>query len=108
VKLILGNLDVKNPEPGSADESYINHPNYRALVLRKNVSDMGDWINKAQQIYKPLGGVLRDRPLEFRFPSGAMIVISHLDDELLRSIRARSSRGFCWKKPRRSLPPTCI
>jgi hypothetical protein len=81
VKLVMGNLDVKNPKPGSADESYINHPHYRALVLRKNVSDMGDWVHKAKQIYGPLGGTLNARPLEFQFPSGAAIVISHLDDE---------------------------
>jgi hypothetical protein len=79
VWLLLGNTE---PTGTIADAGYYLHPHYRALVLRKNVSDMGDWLAKASQIYKPLGAELIQRPLEFRFPSGATIVVGHLDDEL--------------------------
>jgi hypothetical protein len=76
--LLMGNV----VEAGTAaDGGYFKHPNYRALVLRKNVSDMGDWVTKAKQIYQRLGATYTVRPSEFRFPSGATIVIGHLDDE---------------------------
>lgn len=65
---------------GLAKYSYINHPGYRALVLRKNVVDMTDWINKARVMYGPLGGEYKVGDNEFRFPSGATIIIGHLDD----------------------------
>lgn len=64
-----------------ADHSYINHAHYRALVLRKNMVDLGDWIDKARRIYEPLGATFRERPLPlFEFRSGAKIVLGHLDD----------------------------
>lgn len=63
------------------DQSYILHPRYRALVLRRNAVDMGDWIAKAKLIYKPLGAEWRSREGEFKFPSGAVIIVGHLDSE---------------------------
>ncbi len=63
------------------DHSYINHPHYRALVLRKNIIDLGDWIDKARRIYEKFGAVYRERPLPlFEFPSKAKIILGHLDD----------------------------
>ncbi len=81
--LLTGNpYDVKPADKKlPADISYINHPHYRALVLRKNVVDLADWIDKADRIYRVLGGVYRERPLSlFEFPSGAKIILGHLDD----------------------------
>lgn len=78
--LIRGN----NPEHKVGhicDQSYVLHQFYRALVLRRNLTDMGDWIAKAKRLYAPLGGEYRPRDNEFLFPSGAAIVIGHLDDE---------------------------
>lgn len=75
--LILGN-DI---ETGTlADEGYYRHPRYRALVLRKNMADMGFWISQAKTKYFPLGATFTARPCQFEFPSGATIVIGHLDD----------------------------
>lgn len=63
------------------DISYINHAHYRALVLRKNLTDLGDWIDKARRIYEPMGAIFRERPLPmFEFPMGAKIILGHLDD----------------------------
>lgn len=64
-------------------ESYIHHPRYRALVLRKNAIDMRTWIAKASTIYVKLGAkLIYGSPTRFRFPSGAEIVISHLADKM--------------------------
>ena len=63
------------------DITYLNHRHYRALVLRKNVIDLGDWIDKAKRMYEPFGGVFRERPSPlFEFRTGAKIVLGHLDD----------------------------
>jgi hypothetical protein len=79
VWLVSGNLQ---PHTRPADVSYINHPNYRALVLRRNLTDMGDWIDKAKRIYGPIGAEFRERPLAmFEFPTGAKIILGHLDDK---------------------------
>lgn len=65
----------------AADHSYMNHPHYRALVLRRNMIDMGDWIDKAKRVFEPLGATFKERPLPFfEFRSGAKIVLGHLDD----------------------------
>ncbi len=78
VWLLMGNQE---PTGTIADGGYYLHPQYRALVLRKNITDMGDWIHKAKQLYGQLGATHTDRPNQFVFPSGATIVIGHLDDE---------------------------
>ncbi len=68
-------------QPKPADITYINHPHYRALVLRKNLTDLGDWTDQAKRIYEPMGAVYRERPQPmFEFPSGAKIILGHLDD----------------------------
>jgi hypothetical protein len=61
----------------------IKYPFYRALVIRKNATDLGDWIDKAQEMYrnckaKKVSGKLGT---EFHFPSGAKIRTGHLADE---------------------------
>lgn len=82
VWLLAGNPRLSGlPNPRPSDISYINHPHYRALVLRRNIIDLGDWIDKARRIYEPMGATFRERPLPlFEFPTGAKIVLGHLDD----------------------------
>lgn len=78
--LIKGN-PVYNPDD-PIDVSYINHPGYRALVLRKNIIDLADWIDKARRIYEAMGARFLERPLQlFEFPQGSKIILGHLDDK---------------------------
>ncbi len=60
---------------------YIDHPRYRALVIRKNADDLTDWVDRAQRMYANLGVKVAYRPAVFRFPSGAIINTGHLKDE---------------------------
>lgn len=60
---------------------YIQHPLYRALVIRKNADDLSDWIDRAERMYKPLGGVSSGNPKTITFPSGAKIKTGHLNDK---------------------------
>ena len=75
--LLMGNVE---PTGTIADAGYYLHPHYRALVLRRNMSDLGDWISKAKLMFIPLGAEYTERPCQFKFKSGATIVVGHLDD----------------------------
>ena len=59
----------------------IENPKYRALVIRKNYTDLMDWYDRAEAIYcrPPFNAVARGRE-EFEFPSGAKIKLGHLQD----------------------------
>jgi len=63
------------------EPKYIKHPRYRALVVRKNADDLSDWIDRAEQMYAPLGAVRTGLPATFTFPSGAKIKTGHLKDK---------------------------
>lgn len=67
--------------PLLVNQSYIYHPQYRALVLRLNQKDLNDWIAKARVIYGRFGAVPVGSPAIFRFPSGAQIETGHMDGE---------------------------
>lgn len=59
------------------------NPKYRGLVIRKNATDLGDWIDRAESMFKLLGGkkVNSKFGTEFHFKSGAKIRTGHLKDE---------------------------
>lgn len=63
------------------EPDYVSHPQYRALVVRRNVEDLRDWVDRARYFYLPLGVDVVGNPAEFRFPSGAKIRTGHLKDE---------------------------
>lgn len=57
----------------------ISHPRLRGLVIRKNASDLNDWVSRAKIMYAPTKAVFAMN--EIRFPSGAVLVTGHLKDE---------------------------
>lgn len=59
------------------------HPKYRALVIRRNAIDLGDWIDRAEAMYKSIDGrrINTKFGTEFHFPSGAKIRTGHLKDD---------------------------
>lgn len=62
------------------EPQYLSNENYRALVIRKNVEDLRDWVDRAKIFYRPLGVQVVGNPVEFRFPGGAKIRTGHLKD----------------------------
>jgi hypothetical protein len=58
---------------------HIQHPKYRALVIRKNFTDLSDWIDRATDMYFGAGGKKAND--YFEFPSGARIRFGHLADK---------------------------
>lgn len=79
--LLKGNPDVPMEKTTPADLTYVNSPDYRALVIRKNTEDLNSWISEAYKIYTKLGAAYTQKPNEFTFPSGAKIIMGHLDDD---------------------------
>lgn len=57
----------------------IGHPLYRALVVRRNATDLTDWIDRATIMYLGAGAKLIGDT--FKFPSGARIKTGHLADK---------------------------
>lgn len=82
--LIKGNPDLPQDDP--VNVSYLNHSRYRALVLRRQLDDLKDWIDRAIQFFcavagSPLGAKYYAQSKTFMFPSGAKIICAHLKDE---------------------------
>lgn len=69
-------------EAGLAWLSYdTEYPFYRALVIRRNADDLKDWIDRARDFYRRIGGEIVGHPAEIRFPKGGIIRTGHLKDE---------------------------
>lgn len=72
--------------PHPADYSYLNHPKYYALGLRRNFEDLFAWIeNEAKWRFQALGARYRERPREFYWDldgagNGPHIFLGHLAD----------------------------
>lgn len=57
----------------------VDKPRYRALVIRRNATDLSDWIDRAKTMYAPARGQFIGD--SFIFPSGAKIRTGHLKDD---------------------------
>jgi hypothetical protein len=71
----------KDGKPNMVYRSYLYHPKYLGCVVRKNVTDLMDWVREANEIYSHFGGEWKSGENLFRFPSGAVIYCGHYDDE---------------------------
>lgn len=64
-----------------ANVMYIAHKNYRGLILREQANDLGDLIDRAQEMYGPTGAeIFRGNPPMARWRSGAQIIFGHFGD----------------------------
>lgn len=59
----------------------VEHPKFKALVIRKNAIDLSDWIERAKAMFIQFGAKATGSPVVFTFPSGAVIKTGHLNDE---------------------------
>ena len=56
----------------------IDNPKLRQLVIRRNATDLSDFIDRARTKYKPIGATISGNPTTITFPSGAIIYTGHL------------------------------
>jgi len=77
--LLLGNFDLDPSEP--LYSTYINDPNYTALVLRRNAADLKEWVEEAKRIFGPLGAKCSGNPTIIEFKSKARIYTNHLESD---------------------------
>jgi PBSX family phage terminase large subunit len=59
----------------------IENPMYRGLVIRRNGTDLTDWIDRAQRMYQGYNAEFGGNPTIIKFPSGAKIYTGHLQDD---------------------------
>ena len=59
----------------------IHNPKLRCLVIRRNFDDLKDWIDRARSFYLPLNTTFTMSNKEITFPSGAKILLGHLNDD---------------------------
>lgn len=69
------------PQDLPVNVSYVNHPEYMALVLRKNERYLHDWYVRAKRYWEPMGAKFTERPPMIEWPSGAQFILGHLDSE---------------------------
>ena len=60
---------------------YISNPRYQGLVIRKNATDLAEWLEKTRNFIKPTGAVISGTPTTIKFPAGGIIWTGHLKDE---------------------------
>ena len=54
----------------------VEDPNYVGLCIRRNYSDLRNWLDRAKQLFKT--ATCSGNPAVFKFPSGAKIYTGHL------------------------------
>ena len=65
----------------------IDHPHYKALMLRRTFKELVELMDRAYQVFPQIGGTWRDEDKRWTFPSGATYEIGHCEgyrDALLR------------------------
>ena len=55
------------------------NPNFIGLVVRRNHSDLRNWLDRASQLY--VGAKFTGKPTTIEFPNGAKIYTAHLKDK---------------------------
>jgi len=65
----------------ACDISYINHPKYDFLILRRTTRDLENWFRRARQIYGPMGAQFSIDPPKVVFPGGATGLLGHMDTD---------------------------
>lgn len=85
--LIRGNLD---PTGHPCDVTYVNHRDYRFLVLRSTAKDLEEYVSRFKQIAEPMGGHFTENPYRVRWDNGAEGLFFHMGDDSWKKMQGRS------------------
>ena len=61
---------------------YIENPRYRGLILRRTTPQMREIRDRCHELYPALGGIYLSGDKRWTFPSGAMITLGHMNNEV--------------------------
>jgi hypothetical protein len=64
----------------NAEPEYVNHPDFRGLVLRTNEKDLNDYIFRCQRFYGDLCEITK-QPAEIRWKAGGVTRMGHWADK---------------------------
>jgi len=78
------------------EEKYLRNKDYRALITRRNATDLSDWFDRAKRFYAPhkvkaLGNPTSGQA-ELHFPTGAIFRLGHLRD--IKALEAKMSHEY--------------
>ncbi len=97
--MVRGNKwkDPNDPNLTPTDVLYTNNRNFRGAVIRKNVEDLDDWVEKARPFYEALGATLTTSPYTFTWQNGAKIKCYHMaDKDSYQRITGKSTTRLFW------------
>jgi hypothetical protein len=92
------------PDAPKWDISYIHHPRYRFLVLRRNSKDLDDCFRRAREFYSPFGASFTESPMKVKFPSGAEGIFDHMQDENAYEKYQGQEFQFLWMEELTQIP----
>lgn len=75
----MGDPSLEPDDP--ARFSFLNEPSFRGLMLRREYQSMGDFVDEANDFFRPFNVKAKDDPVIFEFKSGAKIYTNHLGDK---------------------------
>lgn len=76
---------------------YIEKSSYKALILRRTYPRLRELCEFASRIYPHVGGIGTRNNTEWRFPSGAQILFSHLQHEKdVDNFQGQQFQGIFW------------
>ena len=96
--LVRGDPYLEAKDPYYA--SYLNCPDYKFLVLRKNSKDLKDFFERAKKFLGYFGGAPTESPtMGFKFPSGAWGILDHIaDDDAYEKYQGQEFTRIAWEE----------
>jgi hypothetical protein len=79
VWMVRGNYDLPPDHPCYA--TLLNHPKFSGIILRRNATDLREFIDQATPFYEALGAKKADDPPVFTWKHGPKLYTNHLDGE---------------------------
>lgn len=76
--MVKGNFDLPQDHPCFA--TVLNHPNFKGLILRRNATDLREFIDEITPFYTALGGTRTEEGFKWK-KLGATIYLGHLDSD---------------------------
>jgi len=75
-----GGCKTETTFPFIFDPDYIMHPHYEGLVIRKNSTDLGEWLRRAR-VFIGSDATFAGNPVEIKLRWGGVIETGHLKDK---------------------------
>lgn len=75
---------------------YLQHPQYRGLIVRRTLDELRELIDKARELYSKIFPTIRwsESKKEFKIPGGGTLWMSYLEQE--KDVTRYQGQSFCY------------